>query len=404
MLASERPRAASISESPLAKALRFAVKYSPYYRTQAWAFALRQGGKLKFSSIPVTPVSVVKVNSSVFFSTYIAPDQGEVVSKYTSGSTGQTLEVRSTQRDSLGNRRENERLCKPWEIRAHKRVVYVRPPDRENPPGTIEERRKRGGGLQWEIYSMEGKAVADLLQSTRASFVNGLPSKMQTALENNSRLNALRLVGTVGEIIAEEFRSLVEAVPGRRLFDSYGCTEAGIVAAQCPLCNAYHLADRHLYLELLNDDGSPTPPGGMGRVVITPYYNQAMPLIRYEIGDYAVRSKATDCPNGKQALDRIVGRKRNLFTLPNGQKITPYFPAKEAYVLGIQKFKLVQLSLDHVELRYIPLREETELSPQMVQNIIDRYLSPQLKVTPVKVRDIPRAPSGKYLMHESMVE
>jgi phenylacetate-CoA ligase len=404
MLAGERPHVPSIDASPLAKALRFAVKHSPYYRTQAWALALRQGGKVKFASIPVTPVSVVKANSSLFFSPYIARDQGEVVSKYTSGSMGQPLEVRTTRRDSLANRSENDRLCKPWEIRAHKRVVHVRDPDRENPPGTIEERRKPGGGLQWKIYSMEGKAVADLLRSTRASFVSGLPSVIQTALDSDSRLNALRLVGTVGEIIAEEFRNLVEAVPGRRLFDSYGCTEAGIVATQCPLCNAYHLANRHLYLELLNDDGSPTPPGGMGKVVITPYYNQAMPLVRYEIGDYAVRSKASDCPNGKQALDRIVGRKRNLFTLPNGQKITPFFPAKEAHALGIQKFKLVQLSLDHVELRYIPFREETEISPQTAQKIVDTYLSPHLKITPIRVRDIPRAPSGKYLMHESMVE
>src|SRR6185503_20801852 len=109
MLAGERPHVPSIDASPLAKALRFAVKHSPYYRTQAWALALRQGGKVKFASIPVTPVSVVKANSSLFFSPYIARDQGEVVSKYTSGSMGQPLEVRTTRRDSLANRSENDR-------------------------------------------------------------------------------------------------------------------------------------------------------------------------------------------------------------------------------------------------------------------------------------------------------
>jgi phenylacetate-CoA ligase len=180
-------------------------------------------------------------------------------------------------------------------------------------------------------------------------------------------------------------------------------TEAGLIAVQCPLCDAYHPADRHLRLELLRDDGSPTEPGEMGRVIVTPYFNQAMPLVRYELGDYAMRSTKNVCRNGKFSIERILGRKRNLFTLPDGRKISPLFPSNEAYALGIKKYKLVQLALDRVEFRYIPMFENVEISPSEVQNLIDAYLSPKLKVIPVRVTDIPRAPSGKYLIHESHI-
>jgi hypothetical protein len=70
----------------------------------------------------------------------------------------------------------------------------------------------------------------------------------------------------------------------------------------------------------------------------------------------------------------------------------------------MKKFKLIQLSLEHIELHYVPLTDEIEVSPAVVQSVVDHYVSPKLKVTPVRVRDIPRAPSGKYLMHESMVQ
>jgi phenylacetate-CoA ligase len=147
-----------------------------------------------------------------------------------------------------------------------------------------------------------------------------------------------------------------------------------------------------------------TRPVRQVSVIVTPYFNQAMPLIRYELGDYAIRAATNTCPMSQYAFERIVRRRRNLFTLPTGQKITPMFPAKEAYALGIRKFKMVQLSIDHVELRYIPWTEDTVISAEAVQNVICSYLSPNLRVTPVCVSDIPRSPSGKYLMHESMVK
>jgi phenylacetate-CoA ligase len=400
MLASERPRAASISQSPLAKALFFAMLYSPYYRTQAWAVALREGRKWQFRNIPITPNSLVKENPSSFYSVSPA-DQGEVSVKHTSGSTGEPLEVRVAKRCALINRAENKRLCEPWNVAAHKRVVHARDP---RPGSGTEERHLSHGRRQWKLYSTEGQALADLLKRSKASFVTGLPSVLHNALECGSGLSALRLLGTVGEIVSDEFRQLVTTMPGCRLFDSYGCVEAGIIAAQCPLCNAYHPADRQLALELVDDDGSPTPPGGMGRILVTPYFNQAMPLIRYDLGDYAVRSQSNVCPNGEFSLERIIGRRKNLFTLPNGRKFTPFFPAKIAHDLGIRRFKMVQVSVDHIEVRYIPRTDGDEISQEALQNIADTYISPTVKMTPVKVSDIPRATSGKYLMHESLVE
>jgi phenylacetate-CoA ligase len=400
MLASGPQHAASTPKSPLAHALSFAAFHSPYYSKQAWAAALREKRRLQFRDILPTPANLVKEDASSFYGISRA-DQGEVSAKYTSGSTGEPLEVRATKLFFVMNRAENKRLCMRWDVGAHQRVVNAR---NSRPRGGIEERLLPNGGREWNIYGTEGQAVAELLQRSRASYVTGLPSVLHNALQCGSGFSALKLVGTVGEIVSDEFREFVAAMPGCRLFDCYGCVEAGIIAAQCPLCNFYHPADLHLALELVNDDGSPTPPGGIGRILVTPYFNQAMPLIRYHPGDYAIRSQSNACPNGNFSLERIIGRKRNLFTLPNGRKFTPSFPAKMAYELGIRKFKMVQLSVNHIEMRYIPRDDGDEISQGALQKIADIYISPTIKMTPVKVHDIPRAPSGKYLMHESLVE
>ena len=89
--------------------------------------------------------------------------------------------------------------------------------------------------------------------------------------------------------------------------------------AQCATCDAYHPADRHLVLELLTDEGRPARPGEMGCVIATLPFNRAMPLIRYETGDYATLAESNACSRSTEALKQIIGRERNLFKLPGGR-------------------------------------------------------------------------------------
>ena len=76
-----------------------------------------------------------------------------------------------------------------------------------------------------------------------------------------------------------------------------------------------------------------------------------MPLIRYEIGDYATVGHA--CPGGRNlgSLSEIVGRTRNLLRHPDGRARWPEGLSRIARAGNIRDFSFVQTSLSKIEMQ-----------------------------------------------------
>ena len=80
---------------------------------------------------------------------------------------------------------------------------------------------------------------------------------------------------------------------GVAVADNYGSTEA-FLAWACP-AGSYHINAEHVIVEVVDDAGNPARPGAPGRVLVTTLQNRIMPLVRYEIGDYARRARHMPC-------------------------------------------------------------------------------------------------------------
>jgi phenylacetate-CoA ligase len=386
--------------------LRQASLYSPYYRDEDWAERLRGGGAVAFpDDISVTPKTAVRDSTPRFYAETIAPDEGKVLDKYTSGSTGEPALIKKTMRHFRINARENARLKEGWRAGEHRKVLAIKSAHEDTPFGSVDEVCK-SGRTTWTLHGLDSTKGYDLLRQHQATMIHCYPTlaheilKLACARRQEIKLG---LVSTVGEIVPDELRELAENQLGCRVLDVYGTIETGIIAARCADCGEYHPADRHLVFEVLHDNGTPASVGEIGRAVATPLYNAAMPLLRYETGDYVQLAERNDCPRSTTAIHRIIGRERNMFVLPDGRKVTPMVPAKMASQLGWKQFKLVQISRNEVELRYVLEAGAAPVSAATAQGIIDIYLSKDLRARPVEVAEIPRAPSGKYLMHESLV-
>ena len=85
-------------------------------------------------------------------------------------------------------------------------------------------------------------------------------------------------------------------------------------------------------------------------MVVTTLNNYAMPLLRYVIRDYAQVGEPCSCGRGLPVLARIMGRERNMLTLPDGRRHWPSFPAEcWTGIAPIRQLQLIQRDLDTIE-------------------------------------------------------
>jgi phenylacetate-CoA ligase len=148
----------------------------------------------------------------------------------------------------------------------------------------------------------------------------------------------------------------------------------------------------------------PATPGEIGRVVATPLYNFAMPLIRYEIGDLAEVGESDGCEWRLPTLNRVLGRTRNLFTLPDGSRVWPDTRAREMLrYVGFVQLQVVQTAVDEIEVRYVADGSERAPDDIGLQDYFRSVLHPSLRVRTKAVDQIPRSPSGKFEDYLSLV-
>ncbi|MFC6079662.1 phenylacetate--CoA ligase family protein [Sphaerisporangium aureirubrum] len=96
---------------------------------------------------------------------------------------------------------------------------------------------------------------------------------------------ALRAFYTAGEPLSPARRARIsELWGGTPVLDVYGSTEVGSVAGTCPAGVMHFWADR-LLPEVYDAATGTFAREGAGQLVVTPLYQEAMPLIRYDLGD-----------------------------------------------------------------------------------------------------------------------
>jgi phenylacetate-CoA ligase len=216
------------------------------------------------------------------------------------------------------------------------------------------------------------------------------------------RLPRLRELSTFGELLEPRVRAICKRVWGVPLVDGYSSQEVGYIALQCPETEEYHVQAESVLVEVIDEDGNWCQPGEIGRVVITTLHNFAMPLIRYEIGDYAEVGQPCICGRGLPVLRRIVGRQRNMAVLPDGRVIWPCLSEELIRSSGldnsspIRQFQMIQVEPDAVELRLVSERRLQPDEESLIPLLISDAFGWPMRVRIEYVEAIERGPGGKF--------
>jgi phenylacetate-CoA ligase len=138
-------------------------------------------------------------------------------------------------------------------------------------------------------------------------------------------VRALIVAGEPGGSIPA-IRRRIEEAWGARVFDHWGMTEIGSLAAECVENPAgLHVLETECIAEIVDPEtGEPVRPGREGELVITNLGRAGSPLLRYRTGDL-VRADAAPCPCGRELLrlgGGILGRTDDMITI-RGNNIYP---------------------------------------------------------------------------------
>jgi phenylacetate-CoA ligase len=248
----------------------------------------------------------------------------------------------------------------------------------------------------------------DGLMEHEPAYLQAYPAIIMGLIRRSAALGrkpaGLREVRTFGGVLEAELREACRDHWGVPIADNYSAMEIGVMALQCPASHNMHVQEENVMLEVVDNEGNPCRPGEVGRVLVTVLHNFATPMIRYELGDYAEVGEPCPCGRGLMTLRRIVGREMHLFTMPGGEKVTPYLRSGEFNEIApVRQFQIIQKTRKDIEVKLATVRPLTEDEERRLLEHIRHGLHPSFNYTFVYMDEIPRSANGKFEMLRSEV-
>lgn len=337
-------------------------------------------------------------------------EAGRLIDGWTAGTTGQPLHFSTTELSVTIDQLLNQRLFEDWSLDPLSTFIQI---------GIARGREKESShGIGWHLAGRSGKwlkiAVSedpdrqlDQLLALKPAVLKLYPLSLsvliERALHRDFKL-PLKLVISGGNILTPDMREGCRQVFGCEVADTYGAEEVGCIALQCPHCGSMHVSEETMLLEVIKDNGEEASPGETGRVIITPFFNFAMPLIRYDLEDYVeVGDNSAPCARQRLTLTKIRGRSTTAFRLSDGRINWPFVPARDIFALGnVKHFQFEQTSPTTVLFRYVRQRGGEDVPTHLVQVIVDRYIDKSLQVSVQSVTHIQRDADMKYMLFKGL--
>lgn len=394
--------------------LAHAYESTDYYRKMLDRIGYVANEKMtpeKWKAIPVLPRSHIQSFPDTLASHKQLKQHGPVSEIQTSGSTGKPIKVKRTElnnifwqaftlREHLWHGRDfNGKLAI---IRATKNNAG-RPPQGNQMQGwgpSTDAIFPTGPSAILSISaSLDDQAtwLVELNPDYLLTYTSNAKALAQYFLDHGLELPNLREVRTISETIDDEIRSLINRAWQASATDTYSANEVGYIALQCPDHEHYHVQSENLLLEILDENGDECKPGEIGRVVITDLHNYAMPMIRYEIDDYAEAGEPCHCGRGLPVIKRILGRSRNMVALPDGTRFWPRFSYTTLWAIApVQQIQLIQHDLETVEIKLVCPEKLTAAQELQFTAFIQESIGYPFHISISYVDRIARSKGGKY--------
>jgi phenylacetate-CoA ligase len=201
----------------------------------------------------------------------------------------------------------------------------------------------------------------DLIVQWRPEFIYGGVSLVYTtakALEERGHTSlGACVVQTHSEKLYDFQREKLQKVFGGEILAHYGSGEIHSLGVECPAHSGIHLFSN---LRLFELDPIGDTDNHSGDVLVTDFYNYAMPFLRYRVGDVLAIDHST-CPCGRHLPRTAVeGRTIDIIRLRDGTLVDSTLMEKLMDSKQVKHFLVHQRSFDQIDIHMVPTAHFTE--------------------------------------------
>jgi len=211
----------------------------------------------------------------------------------------------------------------------------------------------------------------------------------------------LKAVLTTAETLDIARRRIISEAFKCPVYDFYGCAERVCYIHTCPQ-GSYHIVPEYGLTELLPAEG---PNRNCRRIVATGFWNMAMPLIRYDIGDLVIPSGGKClCERDFPVIEKILGRESKPI-VTNGGKILGATAIEcilaqilyGTYQMPVIATQVIYLPDGKLRLEYVPATNFSQKDAQNLRMILTRELPEDTSFEIQRTDSITKTPAGKHL-------
>ncbi len=386
------------------KVISHCVRNVPYYRERKDLY-VNNGKPIELSKMPVISKQMLRKDTKVFYA-----DSGVGFSRYhkTSGTSGTPLMLKASfQTHSMVSagllRFKGWYGLQPFDRKACLTGFFT---PAINDSDEICWHDYAGNRLFLSIYQLNDKKIgeyAELFKKFRPNEIFGYASSVYLLAQAFKRNNieppaSIKAITTTSEVMYPNWRECIEDVFKAPVADQYGSQELQCLITQCPN-GRMHINPEFGIIEIVDDDMKTLPPGQEGQMLLTGLANNAMPLIRYQIGDQASfldSNEKCQCGLNWPAIKPVEGRSEDAIVTPDGRFLMYLNFHCTKNIEGIIESQFIQDGQTHIKVllvvdqKFSPLLEKT-----IIGNIIQRSQF-NFNIDVEYVDSIPRGPRGKF--------
>jgi len=345
----------AMKKDALNRVIQYAADNVPYYNTLYRGIDLACESKL-----PIVWKSDILGREDELISRKFTKESLEL--DFTTGTSGTPLHVYRSRQDTIIGSIPLWRARRWYGVNCISKQCHFYYGFRcEDNTLTFQRIKMSGNVLKFSVTDLSSEAMYEYyiqMMHFGPIWFQSIPSaftKFSIWMLNNGLIgpDTLKLIELNGELVLPSQRAIIQAAfPASCIANLYGTVEVWAIAYECP--NGHlHILEDSVYPTVHDTEGRRMQDGVLGGLVITTLLFEAMPFIRYWVGDrVSIEQLKEDCPYGKSIIGIHSGRTEEYAKTLQGNEIHSVFfigvteAANITFPNAIRQYQVVQKA-DH---------------------------------------------------------